>query len=121
MDPDHRYYGMMDMSNGYHQIEIPEGDRDLFAIILPQGKYTPTTRLNATLVNKGQNNSQKWALEAILYIFLVYIGLTLVLAPPPSRSSVLGCPPPSASMTAWSLAGMDLARAVLKFLSHPAP
>ena len=42
MDPDHRYYGVMDMSSGYHQIEIPEGDQDLFVIILPQGKYRYT-------------------------------------------------------------------------------
>ena len=39
MDPNHRYWFVMDMTSGYHQIYLPEEFQDLFAIILPQGKF----------------------------------------------------------------------------------
>ena len=39
MNPAHRYFGVLDMTSGYNQIQIPEQYRDLFTIILPQGKY----------------------------------------------------------------------------------
>ena len=39
LNPDEPYFSTIDLSSGYHQCEIHEDDRDLFAVILPQGKY----------------------------------------------------------------------------------
>ena len=39
LNPDEGYFCTIDLSSGYHQIEIHEDSRDLFAIILPSGKF----------------------------------------------------------------------------------
>merc|ERR1712055_825910 len=37
--PGDRYFAAIDMSSGFSQIALDEDSRDLFTIILPQGKY----------------------------------------------------------------------------------
>ena len=39
LEPDQVVFACLDMSSGYHQCELAEESRDLFTIILPQGKY----------------------------------------------------------------------------------
>ena len=36
---DEPYFSTIDLRSGYHQCEIHEDDRDLLAVILPQGKF----------------------------------------------------------------------------------
>merc|ERR1711954_327478 len=39
IDPSAKVFCTMDISHGYYQVEISEKDRDLFAFLVPQGKY----------------------------------------------------------------------------------
>merc|ERR1712030_119190 len=39
LNPQHKYFCAIDMSSGYSQIPLSEECRDMFTIILPQGKY----------------------------------------------------------------------------------
>merc|ERR1711940_465986 len=39
LNPDEGYFCTIDLSSGYHQIELAEESRDLFAVALPNGKY----------------------------------------------------------------------------------
>ena len=39
LNPDEGYFCTIDLSSGYHQIELAEESRDLFAVVLPNGKY----------------------------------------------------------------------------------
>ena len=38
----HKYFAVIDFSSGYHQCNLREEDFDLFAILLPQGKFCYT-------------------------------------------------------------------------------
>ena len=38
-EPDECFFGSVDLSSGYHQIPLHEESKDLFCIILPQGKF----------------------------------------------------------------------------------
>jgi hypothetical protein len=38
LNPNEAFFATLDLSSGYHQIELAEESRDLFAIILPMGK-----------------------------------------------------------------------------------
>ena len=35
----HKYFAVLDFSSGYHQCRLKSEDRDMFSILLPQGKY----------------------------------------------------------------------------------
>ena len=39
LDPDDKYYIVCDLSMGYHQLEVDPELRDIFAIVLPRGKF----------------------------------------------------------------------------------
>ena len=39
LNPEEPFFSTIDLSSGYHQLTLHEDDRDLFAIILPQGKF----------------------------------------------------------------------------------
>ena len=39
IDPKHRIFATLDFSSGYYQVFLPEEYCDLFAILLPQGKF----------------------------------------------------------------------------------
>ena len=39
LEPTDKWFCTIDLSSGYFQINLDEEDRDLFAIILPQGKF----------------------------------------------------------------------------------
>ena len=39
INPRAKAFATLDFSSGYYQISIKEKDRDLFAFLLPQGKY----------------------------------------------------------------------------------
>ena len=39
INPKSKAFATLDFSSGYYQIPIPEKDRDLFAFLLPQGKF----------------------------------------------------------------------------------
>ena len=42
LDPEHRFFSAIDMSSGYSQIPLSEECRDMFTILLPQGKFRYT-------------------------------------------------------------------------------
>ena len=42
LNPSEGFFCTIDLSSGYHQIALAEESRDLFAIVLPQGKYRYT-------------------------------------------------------------------------------
>merc|ERR1712002_1097120 len=42
LNPQHRYFCAIDMSSGYSQIPLSEECRDMFTILLPQGKFRYT-------------------------------------------------------------------------------
>ena len=42
LEPGETYYGVLDLSSGYHQVAIDEESRDYFTIVLPCGKYRYT-------------------------------------------------------------------------------
>ena len=39
INPKSKAFATLDFSSGYYQIPFPEKDRDLFAFLLPQGKF----------------------------------------------------------------------------------
>ena len=39
LNPEEPYFATFDLSSGYHQCRLDPRDRDLFSVILPQGKY----------------------------------------------------------------------------------
>ena len=39
LNPEHRFFSAIDMSSGYSQIPLSEECRDMFTILLPQGKF----------------------------------------------------------------------------------
>ena len=42
LNPDEGYFATIDLSSGYHQVALDEESRNLFCVILPQGKYRYT-------------------------------------------------------------------------------
>ena len=48
IDPNARCFATLDFRSGYYQIEIPEEDGDLFAFVLPQGKFRFTRNPQGT-------------------------------------------------------------------------
>lgn len=42
LEPDETFFGVLDLSSGYHQVAIHEDSRDYFTIILPNGKFRYT-------------------------------------------------------------------------------
>ena len=48
LNPDEKYYAVCDLSMGYHQLELHPESRDLFAIVLPRGKYRYACMLQGT-------------------------------------------------------------------------
>ena len=42
LNPEHRFFSAIDMSSGYSQIPLSEECRDMFTILLPQGKFRYT-------------------------------------------------------------------------------
>ena len=39
INPEHKVFATLDLSSGYYQVELPKEYRDMFSILLPQGKY----------------------------------------------------------------------------------
>ena len=39
LDPHDQFYAVCDLSMDYHQLELHENSKDLFSIVLPQGKF----------------------------------------------------------------------------------
>ena len=39
LEPSDKFYAVCDLSMGYHQLELHEDSKDLFSIVLPQGKF----------------------------------------------------------------------------------
>ena len=42
LDPNETFFATIDLSSGYHQVALDPASRDMFSIILPQGKYRYT-------------------------------------------------------------------------------
>ena len=66
LNPDEAYFSTLDLSSRYHQIRLAEASRDLFTIILPQGKY------RYTVFPQGTSSSCDIFNIIFFYFFLFY-------------------------------------------------